>query len=263
HMFDPDHQVRYRTKDGRVAGVSELEFQPELITSQPDDPLGFPSRRMAEMYTTRRDNRPFQAASSDPMELRPVLDPGDQVVFDFTRRQRVHRRAYRDKPLPLMFGNGILSQNKLLSKTNLRSNARVIHVQWPYVILGGQIRIASKADDGASTVEASADGGNFAALPVISINNGLATSLDSWIDAQPSAVYEYWLRIRRNDGTDPAIGIKDVSVDTEFQFAPRAHAQIKPGMNGFVVAVHGKDSQLPENWRGLDVELVWDEVRDK
>ena len=59
HMFDPDHQVFYRTQDGRIASVQELERHPELITREALDPIGFPSQRIAELYTTREDNHPF------------------------------------------------------------------------------------------------------------------------------------------------------------------------------------------------------------
>ena len=48
---------------------------------------------------------------------------------------------------------------------------------------------------------------------------------------------------------------------TYFQFAPRAHAQIKPGQNDFELFLESADETPLANWSGMQVEFVWDEVR--
>lgn len=261
HMFDPDHQVFYRTKAGHVASVAELETQPELITSKPTDPLGFPSRRMAQAYTTREDNRPFQARRSISTDLRPMLAPGDRVVFDFQNTQRVHRRSHLDKPLPQSFGNGMLIQKRTVNITPQKRGS--IEVNWPYVILGGTIELQADSELPAATVSVSADGQSFVPLNTENDGTRVIASLDSWIDAQPAALYQYWLRVEPANAGVSSLDVSDIILKTAFQFAPRAHAKVRRGANDFQVDLRGHEAELPADWSGVRVELVWDEMRKK
>ncbi|MBI2477442.1 MAG: hypothetical protein HYV60_01940 [Planctomycetia bacterium] len=178
---------------------------------------------MAELYTTRQDNRPFQAASSVPSTLRPALGAGDRVVFDFTDTRRVHRRIYVNQPLPPSFANGTWTRS--ISSTEYRSNgAKAIHVHWPYAILGGKLTMSSTDFPSDIAAAVSIDGNTFEPLVKVNENGDTFFLLEAWIERQPTAVYDYWLRINDNRDSVAPPSAAGITLHTHFQFAPRAHA---------------------------------------
>jgi hypothetical protein len=50
----------------------------------------------------------------------------------------------------------------------------------------------------------------------------------------------------------------------DFQFAPRALAQVQPGVNRFQCFVGTADGEpLPDSWKGLEVVHEWQESLEK
>ena len=90
-LYDADLAVYYKTRDGRVAGVEELEADPSLMT-QPIDPIfegswyQFPySNYVANIYSTADDNyngeRVFLRAHDSSGWSRLVLPPGATLTY--------------------------------------------------------------------------------------------------------------------------------------------------------------------------------------
>lgn len=249
HMFDPDHQVFYRNSDQQVASVTELERHPEWITREPIDPTGYESQKMAELYTSRDNNRHYQSHSIAAIENRMVLHPGDQVSFHFDRQEKVHRRIFFDQPLPKRYGNGRWS-------TTIDSLADY-HLRWPYVILSGRISAEFTGKPAAAVAKVSLDGVHFTPIDVTLDGSQLELSLDAWIESQPTAVYDCWLRL-------PSASYKSKPrVEIDFQFAPLAHAPIQAGENPLELFLDSPHDQPLTDWEGVEAEIVWEEIEDR
>ena len=249
HMFDPDHQVFYRNENQEVASVAELERNPQWITREARDPIGSDTEIIAEIYSTRDNNRSFQADYVAPTVRRMILSPGDQVVFDFDRQEKVHRRTFQDQPLPRSFANGTWS-------TTISSVGRQ-HVRWPYVMLGGRViaEVSSISRDASMLV--SLDGRRFDLANKQVDGAKLTMSIDSWIERQPTALYQCWLKLQ---GASPVLEGSKPQLQIDFQFAPRAHAQVEAGKNEFELFLQSPDDKSLASWKGVDLEIAWDEV---
>lgn len=249
HMFDPDHQVFYRNENQEVASVSELERNPEWITHEARDPIGADTQMIAEIYTTRNNNRSFEADYVAPSVLRMVLNPGDQVEFDFDRQEKAHRRIFRDQPLPRSFANGTWS-------TTIPQAGKQF-VRWPYVMLGGRVVADAARFSSDASMLVSRDGRRFDVANKQADGTRLSMSIDSWIERQPTATYQCWLDLR---GANPILAGSTPKLQIDFQFAPRAHAQVEPGKNEFELFLQSPDDQSLATWKGVDLEIAWDEV---
>lgn len=260
HMFDPHRRIFYRKEDGDIASVQELETRTDLITRQPLDALGMQNSRIAEFFASREDNAPFEAESGPAHTLSPMLLPGDRVVFDFAKQDRVYRDHDRTWHLPLSYGNGRLTRTIALDHAadNKLSEGSIVHVTWPYVILGA--KISGPASTSNVHAEASSDGGKVWTSVHLSSSDRRGASLDAWIENQPRAVYSFWLRIR-NSENGATQSPESVTLTLDFQFAPRAHTYVAPGLNEILVFTQPASERAPLDWEGVDLKLVWDELR--
>ncbi|MCX7047201.1 MAG: hypothetical protein NTX50_17145 [Candidatus Sumerlaeota bacterium] len=258
HMFDPDHQVYYRMPAGHVAGVEELAARPEVITRTPRDPIGSDSAGIARLYTTTQDNHPEERVYPGHHRLQPALLPGDEAVFDMTTAATALRIAFRDQPLPPVVGNGWLTRRIDLSGAG---NASEIRIEWPYVILGGELRLELSTPDRAIEV-ALVDAKGLRA-PIKTRRDGatLTAFFDEWFRSQNVAHYSYVIRLAADGGAPLRETVRNAVVATRFQFAPRALPQVQPGGTVFVLSAVAKDnSPLPQDWQGLEMVHEWDEV---
>lgn len=265
HMFDPDHEVVYHTRDGKVASVGDLERQPQIITATPTDPIGSRSQDIANLYTSTQDNHSANPVTKKSLPLHPVLGPGDQVVFDFTSRERIHRRLFRSTRLPPSFGNGALLQKRKTADMMRVDNDRLLEIRWPYVVLGGKLKIPDGVDISKIIIAISRDRKQWTPLEFTKSEGKLTASFNSWIDQQPSATYNFWIRFRSvdkngGDDIDPSLICDRITIQTDFQFAPLAHAPVKSGMNEYELTVNPIENQSLNAWSGLDVELEWEEL---
>jgi hypothetical protein len=249
HMFDPDHQVFYRNESEEVASVAELERNPQWITREPRDPIGSDTKIIAEIYSTRDNNRSYHADYVAPTVRRMVLSPGDQVVFDFQRQAKVHRRTFRNQPLPRSFANGTWS-------TTI-SSVEKQHVRWPYVMLGGRVIANLSGVSTDASVLVSIDGRRFELATEQFEGAKQIASIDSWIERQPTAVYECWLKLQ---DASPVLDGSKPQLQIDFQFSPRAHARVKAGKNEFELLLRSPDDMSLANWKGVDLEITWEEV---
>ncbi len=272
HMFDPDHQVVYRTEDGKIASVADLEKRPQIITAKPKDPIGSDSRLIAKLYTSTSNNVAYDPLTEKSKPLRPILGPGDRVVYDFTRHDRIHSLRYPETVLPPRFGNGKLLQKRKPSEMTQMNNDRLFEVSWPYVILGGRLLLPDDVDASKMGIAISRDRKQWTPLKFTKTEDRQFASFNSWIDQQSSAIYNYWIRIhavkkghsKNTDPVtfcDPATFCDSVTIQTDFQFAPLAHAPVRGGINHYELSVNPINNQPLSKWRGLQVELEWEEIR--
>ena len=111
HMFDPDMQCYFRGAGGRVLGVEELAKDPAAITAAPATPSGYPSAEVARFYATTSDNGVHPPREARPgHRIEPVLQPGDEVTFDFAPARLVHNVFAPAEPLPPRAANGTLTR---------------------------------------------------------------------------------------------------------------------------------------------------------
>ena len=74
---------------------------------------------------------------------------------------------------------------------------------------------------------------------------------------QPTAVYECWLKLQ---DASPALDGSKPQLQIDFQFSPRAHARVKAGKNEFELFLRSPDDMSLANWKGVDLEITWEEV---
>ncbi|MCA9006316.1 MAG: transglutaminase domain-containing protein [Planctomycetaceae bacterium] len=260
HMFDPDHQVFYRNQRGQIAGVEELAEQPQLITKTPTDPLGSSSELIAKLYTSTADNRvnERQPQIRETSAL-PVLEPLDYVEFHYTNPESVHRNYATDTPQPPVAGNGILKRmiQDLHQLKLTATNQRVWQLNWPYVILAGQINLELTSTEIPPCISVSHNQKSWTSLQGTFEKNRLHISLNDWIKKQPTAVYHCFIRLESPNQTDPAALIKQADAELRFQFAPRALAHITQGNNDFELKLA---TEPAGNTKGLKVSLIWKEI---
>jgi hypothetical protein len=110
-------------------------------------------------------------------------------------------------------------------------------------------------------IAASTNGTSFQALPQSGDDGQTLATLDAWIEQQPQAVYEYWLRMETT-GTALPESINRIALHTYFQFAPRSLVPIAPGDNEIELFIEAASDTALKNWDGLDVEITWNELFD-
>ncbi len=252
HMIDPDHETYYRMPEGHIASVEELAAHPEIIQKTETDPIGSDTRSIAGLYTTTHNNRLNEKAKiQQGHRLDPQLGPGDEVVFDLWDQSAFHAVIFAERGRPPGFANGTW-----LKRLQVAPGAAPVHVQWPYVILGGELRWEDGASGGEMRVGISADGKKFEELPGKTVGGTTVVALDDWVASRERAVYEYWLRFEQPGGA----ATKVMELTMKFQFAPRALPQVQAGGAQFEVFLRTPDgSLLPEDWRGLQVVHEWQE----
>jgi len=260
HMFDPDHEVIYRNERAVIAGVEELAQHPELITKTPQDPIGSTSQSIADLYTSTNDNRASerQPVINDTV-LAPVLEPLDQVEFRFTNSKYVHQKPSVDSAKPPVVGNGTLKRTSpfLQNLKQTGPHQRQWHLKWPYVFLKGTLSLKLNSTETLPSVFVSQDTKSWQKLDEVVNENNLLVSLDRWLQNQPTAVYECFVRLENPDKTDPAHSIQQIDAEMIFQFAPRALAHMENRNNTFEMKLN---SESPINGKGVKVQLLWKEI---
>lgn len=260
HMFDPDHEVVYRTADGRIAGVEDLAADPAPITATPKDPIGSDSAAIARLYTSTGNNRPRERTVAGGARLDPMLLPGDEAVFDLMARDRSRRIAFRNEPPAPDRANGRLLRRVPAVSAGQSTEMRIV---WPYVLLGGDLSLDT-AREGVVAEAAIGDGaGPLASIPVAPRSAALAADLDGWFDARMPAPYAYALRVavRGPAGAGPAI--RGGKLTTHFQFAPRALPRVGAGGTDFILRLTApRGMALPSGWRGVELIHEWDEIME-
>ena len=256
HMFDPDHEVYYRTPAGHIASVEELAQSPQIITKTARDPIGSDSRAIARLYTSTKDNSVREKDIPTTHKMRTVLQPGDELVFDFQNREKIHRTTFNDQPLPPSFGNGTL-----IRKLSLQDRESTKSFEWPYVILDAELNWPANRTEPAPRFAVSIDGETFERIPIArhGVNNQI--HLADWLKSKGRAVYRFHLRITR-DSAGSSLDLLPLKVD--FQFAPRALPQVQPDGTRFQIqttAVNGRP--LPSTWSGLEITHEWEEPQPR
>lgn len=260
HMFDPDHEVVYRTADGRIAGVEDLAADPAPIVATPADPIGSDSAAIARLYTSTNDNRPHERNATAGARLDPTLRPGDAAVFDLTERGISRRIAFPGEPPAPVRANG-----RLVRRVPSVAAGRPVEIRtdWPYVLLGGELSLDPAWEGMTADATIGEGAGPWAPVPMAPRDAALAADLDGWFAARMPAPYGYAIRIaaRGPAGADPAF--RGGVLTSRFQFAPRALPQVGAGGTEFVLRLTApRGMTLPSVWRGVEVAHEWDEIME-
>ncbi|WP_197995713.1 transglutaminase-like domain-containing protein [Gimesia algae] len=260
HMFDPDHKVFYRNRQGVIAGVEELAEQPEIITKTPTDPLGSPSELIAKLYTSTSDNRvnERQPRIKDTIAL-PVLEPLDYVEFRYSNPERVHQKNKSHSPEPPLAGEGVLKRTirDLYELKQTAGNQREWLVNWPYVLLAGYLDFELTSTDIQPRISISHNQKSWTPLKGKVKENRLRISLNEWIKKQPTAVYHFYIRLESPKQADPTTVINQATAELRFQFAPRAMAHVGNENNDFQMKLVTEPAGAT---KGLKLELIWKEI---
>ena len=260
HMLDADHQIYYRMPAGHIASVAELAANPEIITATPKDPAGSDSVSVARLYTTTANNKPDERAFKTGLRIEPKLLPHDEVTFDFVGNARAHMVEYRKEP------PAVSSLGHLMRKLDFSSAQQeaIVRIEWPYVILGGELEFQLPESKEKVEVAILADKVQWTPLPIRSEGTKHRVSLDAWFNSQNKAHYSFELKFT-SKGIQPLSEIvREARLTTLFQCATRTLPGIKPGSTSFEFHAKGGDSTpLPTDWRGIQITQEWDEVLDE
>lgn len=256
HMFDPDHEVYFRDEYGHIMSVEELAANPAVIMRTEVDPIGFPTRTLAEIYTQPNGNELSRMIPPPARHrLAPTLRPLDEVTFDFGLAALTRRVVYRHEPPPPEAGNGVLVRPVVVSEAE---GELLIPVQWPYVILGGELELILKtAEIPEVALAVGEDKGEFHPLSVTSVGGRATIDLTSWFSHYKEAAYELTLRVRGTDGAPVARQVEAAQLRMVFQFAPRVLPRVQPGGTTFEFALEA-DGPAAADWPGIEVVHEWD-----
>lgn len=256
HMIDPDHEAYYRMPEGHIASVEELAAYPEIIQKTKLDPIGSDTRTIADLYTTTHNNDAGKEKKAvQGHRLDPQLGPGDKLVFDLRDQSAFHAVIFADQGRPPGFANG-----KWLRQLEVKRGAAPVHVEWPYAILGGELRWKNDPSAGKIAVGISADGKEFAKLSGKTDGGTTVVALGDWMASRKQAVYEYWLQVEL---VGEAAEVNHLELSTKFQFAPRALAQVQAGGTQFELFLRTPgELPLSEDWKGLEIVHEWQEASD-
>lgn len=251
HVFDPDQQCYFRGRDGHVLGVEELAKDPSpILKAKPATHTGMQPAVLAKMYATTADNKLWPRLQRKPAHrIDPVLQPGDELTFDFGPAQRVPR-LYPNYPPPPTAGNGTLRRTLKIPPDK---EELLIPIKWPYLILGGELTLRFV---GMTTpdVQIGADGLGWVPLPTRAEGETLKADLTPWFVARKDARYGFSLRVRG--------ATAEAKLAITFQFAPRALPIIRPGATTFDITLSPVGGAFPGDWQGIEVIHEWDQPNE-
>ena len=252
HMFDPDHEVYYRTPAGHIASVEELAANPSLITQTKTDPIGSDTRAIARLYTTTEDNSVRERKVSATHKMRLVLHPGDELVYDFQNHDKIHRTTFNDRPLPPSFGNGTLTRS-----LSLTDHECTMSIEWPYVILDASLQWPAHDAEPLPKFAVSLEGTNFEEIPVTRQGQVYVVRIAEWLKSKGKALYRFDLQITRDSAGS---GRRQIPLKLDFQFAPRAVPRVQATGSSFQLKVESANGRaLPADWDGVEIVHEWQE----
>jgi hypothetical protein len=239
HMYDVDHQVFYLRDDGIVASVEDLSRDPSPITATPHDPAGYETAYMAAMYTSADDNRVIEEEYPRPSLLRPRLEPGDEVVFDYAGSALRHFRMTCDgTDPPPSVGNGTLSRD-ITRQLRSRASESTVTVEWPYLLLDARLEIEFSGDDRDVDLVVRDGRGERSTNLQIRPREGRTVAASFDFSCAPAPTYRIDLTLRAA-GRNLSAMIRSARIISTFQFAPA----ILPGAGSTaVVSVNGTSSR--------------------
>ena len=266
HMLDPDINVYYRDKDGRIASVKYIADHPELIINGPN--IGDKKYRklVANIYSTKENNRtssgpPFASAytESPPHKIEPVFFPGDEAIFNFLNNKRASRdKEARKQPIPYILGNGKITRHIKLSSLEKRNDYFYISNSWPYVLLGGKVELILKQPNSQHNIYLYSEAAKRGfPLRVERAKDKIHVDLTSILKKLKTAQYGTSIMVSAG-GYEKATEIfKSIKLEEEFQFAPRTLAQISPGKNTFEVFIDFSRKEKSKESKGVEITLEW------
>lgn len=262
-----DHRLRSKASDGEIADVRFVEEHPELVMACVPGRGSYSPEQLSAIYRSSENNKPYELPETvgfrHETTIAPVLEPGDTVVFDWEESGRVHRsRAYPDGPDPPRIANGLHTRVVNIDDLEWRRKVRYGEFDWPFVVLGAEIRVLQVAADNRVSLSVSnhTDGVDWDPIECRIEGTALLASADAWLAEQTIVPYGYLYRLEAADGSDPARSAERVLLRTAFQFAPRNRPHVRAGDNEFSLKLEFLERRPRSDWQGLEIQLIWQEA---
>ena len=260
HLLDADLGRVYRTASGHLASVAEVFARHATAAFSPIGALPLDDEPLNVAYPRRADRVYLRALGTSAHALRPVLEPGDAVVFDFARGDRLVDRFSHDRPRswPIRFANGTL-RRKVVARSG--PSCRVARVAWPYPIVGVQLSGRGLDPGIALVAQVRADAAaSWQDLRVERVAREATASADGWLARGP---IRYGLEARICAAGSAALDPRaEVLLDVVFQFAPRVIPSVGYGTSAALWTVEDATPGTPPRGRfaGVRVTQEWDEL---
>ena len=259
-LLDADLGRVYRTRSGEFASVADVFARRATAAFSPLGEVPLAQERFDFAYPRGADRSYARAFGTSGHALRPVLEPGDVVVFDFDRGDHVVDRFSLQHPAdwPIRSANGTL--RRTLGAADAEG-CRAARVDWPYPIVGARVVARGLAPEATITTRVR------------------AVDTEAWQDlrtertgADASADAGVWLAhgpIRygaeaRVCGAEVARwrAPADLAFEIAFQFAPRTIPHVGSGASTSVWSVEeaARGARVGRGFAGVRVTQEWDEL---
>lgn len=255
-LLDADRERIYRTRSGQLASVADVFARRATAAFSLAGELPIAHERFDVAYprgANRTYLRPFGATEH---ALRPVLEPGDAVVFDFDRGDRFVDRFSYERPAgwPIRFGNGTLSRAFGAAGSD---GCRVARVEWPYPIVGARIALHGLAADDALEARVRADAADeWHELRVERFATEASADAEVWLARGP-ILYGIEARV-----CGVATYRSSIRLELAFQFSPRTlpRVGVGPGTSVWTVEDAARGARTGQRFAGVRVTQEWDEL---
>lgn len=255
-ILDPDMEVFYPLPDKEgVAGIADINADPDLVEQ-------YSGKTIADIY--RKKFRAQQVGTGKAeWTMAMKLRPGESIERCFYNWGKYYG-PYMPKEVPPIYANGTMvyepdlmqphgyigferAYNLTVAKDAIepsgmvttvlgdRAGAVVCKISCPYVIVGGQLRMAVRGRTPRSIVSAavSRDGVNWFTLRTRTgiFDEDWLLPIDGFIGRlSKPALYNYYIRIVMQDTQDPtAVAFGGLRFETEFQCSPWSLPNIRAG----------------------------------
>jgi transglutaminase-like putative cysteine protease len=257
-MLDPDLGRIYRTGSGQLASVADVFARRAVAVYSPAGELPIEDERFDVAYPRGANRNYLRPLGTSAHALRPVLAPGDSVVFDFARGDRFVDRFSHERPAgwPIRFANGTLRRKLVEAGPD---GCRVTRIAWPYPIVGVRLTARHLTTDGPLVAQIRGqDGEEWQDLRVERVAADASADAAVWLAGSP---IRYGLEARIcGAGLSGWRSASEVRLKVAFQFAPRTVPSVAPGAGASQWTVQDVDASRSGRFGGVRVTQEWDEL---
>lgn len=259
-MLDADLGRVYRTRSGELASVADVFARRAASSFAPSGELPLAQESFDVVYPRGADRSYVRAFGATEHALRPVLEPGDVVVFDFSRGDRFLDRfslAHPDE-WPIQFANGTL--RRTLSAVGA-DGCRTARVDWPYPIVAADVVARGSAPESALVARVRGSAAEeWHPLRVERAGRKARADAAVWLARGP---IRYALEVSLCGAMPSSWRTSlDVRLEVAFQYAPRPLPRVRNGVSTAVwhVQPERQGAYLGGRFAGVRVTQEWDEL---
>lgn len=258
-LLDADLGRIYRTRSGQLASVADVFARRATTVWSPAGEVALADERFDVVYPRRANRRYKRPHGSTAHALRPVLEPGDVVVFDFGRGENPVDRFSHERPpgWPIRFANGTLRRRPSEPGPD---GCRVARVDWPYPIVAAQVVARGVARDSALVVAVrGGDPDDWQQVRAERVAADVRADAAVWLARSP---IRYGLEMRICGAQPAERSGADIRLEVAFQFAPRSIPRVTDQHNVALWSVEdvAPGSHATGRFAGVRLTQEWDEL---